>query len=673
MAGAVSAGAYTAGVFDYLIESLQRWEEAKHRNRELLAAGKEEEIDQSVPMHDVVIDVFGGASAGGMTAAIATLGLYEGGRPVYEDGPEASRNRLFDAWVNLNDGAGMDTMQQMLGLEDLKQGRRAFLPEGYSQDHSESGKVKRSDRIVASLLNSQAIDAIANRAVGIQVNRRPGEPEWPSYIAENLEVILTICTLRGVPIELNFGEAPEPGEKEGGEVPAHRMYMHKSIAHFTIDESYSRGKDHLLGLNLATASDQAPGAESEEEAQVARKVLIECAKATGAFPLGLQPRVMEAIPHAYIKAHIIRTFGNPDININWARIPDDFTFTAIDGGTINNEPFDDVIRVLEERYGEDVEQGRVDPEKEDRNYAIIMIDPFPSTSENEQQADYEPAVSVGEVTPLIISAIRRQAMIKEQELSRGFTGDYTRAMVFPVRRSTGEDGKEQKEEFAIACGALDGFGGFFSREFRVHDFFLGRKNAQSFLRKHFSLSRDHVFVQNEQGEEQVRNPLFAGWKPGDPRYERFQYLKGGVPYFPIIPDLRIRDANADDPALNGQLPAKDYPSLSLEKLRKLRRPIRRRVDGIIRTLLWGSLFGKKKTVAREEKDFRKEVKHAVNRHLGSAWYLRYAGYALLLLIAIIFIALLPFILLLYSLLLSWLVRQVFTSIVYDFKKRGLVK
>ena len=56
MAGAVSAGAYTAGVVDYLLESLHLWEKAKKHNTIL---GKEHpEYNHSIPMHDVELAVF---------------------------------------------------------------------------------------------------------------------------------------------------------------------------------------------------------------------------------------------------------------------------------------------------------------------------------------------------------------------------------------------------------------------------------------------------------------------------------------------------------------------------------------------------------------------------------------------------------------------------------------
>ena len=82
MAGAVSAGAYTAGAMDYLLEALDTWEQ--NRNK------------PGVPTHKVVIKVIGGASAGGMTSCITTLALFEGFKFVDKDNPQGAGNRLYD-------------------------------------------------------------------------------------------------------------------------------------------------------------------------------------------------------------------------------------------------------------------------------------------------------------------------------------------------------------------------------------------------------------------------------------------------------------------------------------------------------------------------------------------------------------------------------------------------
>src|ERR1017187_8115128 len=64
MAGAISAGAYTAGVVDFITEALDAWYRAK-------AEGAE------VPQHDVTIEGFSGASAGGLCAALSAVLLLD--------------------------------------------------------------------------------------------------------------------------------------------------------------------------------------------------------------------------------------------------------------------------------------------------------------------------------------------------------------------------------------------------------------------------------------------------------------------------------------------------------------------------------------------------------------------------------------------------------------------
>lgn len=62
MAGAISAGAYTAGVFDFLIQALSEWEKTKTS------------APESVADHRCAITAISGASAGGMTAVLGAIG-----------------------------------------------------------------------------------------------------------------------------------------------------------------------------------------------------------------------------------------------------------------------------------------------------------------------------------------------------------------------------------------------------------------------------------------------------------------------------------------------------------------------------------------------------------------------------------------------------------------------
>lgn len=489
MAGAVSAGAYTAGVIDYLLETLEKWDRAKKLNEEI---GEDNPMyDFSVPMHDVVIEVIGGASAGGMTAAITALAMFEGIKPINDYNPEKQGNKLYDAWVNLNDAKGTPTLEQMLQCGDIL-----------------------AKNEVQSLLNSDPIDAIADNA-GVMAQIK----DLPEYVSANLQVILTITSLRGVPVAVNFFDTKVREQllqfeqekskdvftaTDAKDQPAHRMFVHKGIAHFMVSRTPGQYRPpHVVPF--------------QPEEKVDRDLLLECAKATGAFPLGLRARPLENIRLDYIKAMIYRMFGlhkNPKLEqaLEITTDTDPFSLVAIDGGTINNEPFGEIIEAVEEKA-----------QAEGNPYAIIMIDPFPNFAEDKTKKYKQPS-SLFDLVPNIFGAIRAQAMVKESDLMRGLTGDVTRRMVFP---------KKNDDPYPIACGALDGFGGFFSREFREHDFHLGRYNCQKFLRKHFTIPLDKLDSAK----------VFSDWKSdgNDPRHERFFVPNdlGGPGFYPIIPDMGI--------------------------------------------------------------------------------------------------------------------------------------
>jgi predicted acylesterase/phospholipase RssA len=106
MAGAVSAGAYTAGVMDYLLEALTAYEEKR---------GKD-----GFPSHKVEIPVMGGASAGGMTAIITAAALQQGITPITmplnDPLQERPENILYHSWVDLT---GRDMFSKMLDNSDI--------------------------------------------------------------------------------------------------------------------------------------------------------------------------------------------------------------------------------------------------------------------------------------------------------------------------------------------------------------------------------------------------------------------------------------------------------------------------------------------------------------------------------------------------------------------------
>ncbi len=63
LGGTVSAGAYTAGALDFLIEALDTWSRLRDSG------------DSGAPQHNVVLRVVTGTSGGGVCAAIAARAL----------------------------------------------------------------------------------------------------------------------------------------------------------------------------------------------------------------------------------------------------------------------------------------------------------------------------------------------------------------------------------------------------------------------------------------------------------------------------------------------------------------------------------------------------------------------------------------------------------------------
>jgi predicted acylesterase/phospholipase RssA len=169
LAGAVSAGAYTAGVVDYLFEALDKWQKRKNENL------------PDTPSHNVAIDVIGGASAGGMTAIITAAALHNEIKPVKFPGndeeifAEQPQNKFYHSWVDLLD---KDMFSLMLDTSDISK-----------------------DSEVYSLINADFIDKVADKVVGVDVNNLKS---LPSYVSNELKIFTTLTNLEGFPYEISY-------------------------------------------------------------------------------------------------------------------------------------------------------------------------------------------------------------------------------------------------------------------------------------------------------------------------------------------------------------------------------------------------------------------------------------------------------------------------------------
>jgi hypothetical protein len=236
MAGAVSAGAYTTGVLDFLMEALEEWQKAKDALRTHLAdPAPGSTIENPVPLHDVSIEVFSGASAGGMCAAIASVMVQGNFDHMTNPTSTNTNNTFYETWVNQID------ISKLLTVNDLK-----------------------NDALCVSLLDSSIIDAIAKTAL------TPGAPSPQSFISKSLALFLTLTNVRGVPYQLY--SAPSPTLNEFTTYFADRVQFETTLPGGTT--SCPLAKALPLG----------------QPDKGAWSLLRTAAKASGAFPIFLAPR-----------------------------------------------------------------------------------------------------------------------------------------------------------------------------------------------------------------------------------------------------------------------------------------------------------------------------------------------------------------------------------------------
>src|SRR6266849_2694773 len=198
LAGAISAGAYTAGVLDFLFQALAEWENERDK--------------PGVPDHRVVLKVVAGASAGAIAGALGAIALARGLArreftqeeidDCYPDRhPMHQRFRcvlpsLHRTWVTLPAMvSGADSRGGLLGTDDLDE-----------------------SPVLRSLLNASVLDEIKHSAIE-PLDEQSGRPLAPPvpFIATRLHVYNMISNMRGVPYRIQFGKGTTYGMQTIGD------------------------------------------------------------------------------------------------------------------------------------------------------------------------------------------------------------------------------------------------------------------------------------------------------------------------------------------------------------------------------------------------------------------------------------------------------------------------
>jgi hypothetical protein len=460
MAGAVSGGAYMAGVFDFLMEALNEWQKLKDDPR------------ADVPRHDVFISAISGTSAGGITAALGLVALAGGIRSVEAPSvdPKSPPIRrvlppLYDLWVKKLKLCGsreepVDSRVPTEGLAPLN-----------------TGDIQPG-RMPASLLNSEVVTRIARDSMS---SIRPTGRKL-AYFTAPTNLFLTHTNLDGIPYPIEFAE--------GGK---YSMLMHEGRTHFAIDdlgswpfpaecrwlETWNDLGTPVRLRNLGTLA----GSPTDRPLAQPFEALTQATLTTSAFPFGFSARQIAADPATLrarampfeagsfpetlkIKQQDLRSAGPEGKEAH---------FVCIDGGALNNEPFELVrwaIRNTNDR------QNAHDPETADR--AVILIAPFPpqSTSDFKELGKKVRDLSMGFIGRTLVPALLNHARFKATDLITAVDPKvYSRYLVSPSRPGAGG-------QPPLASSPLYAFAGFLDEQIREYDFQLGRRNCQQFLRRH---------------------------------------------------------------------------------------------------------------------------------------------------------------------------------------------
>ncbi|WP_330985931.1 MULTISPECIES: patatin-like phospholipase family protein [Enterobacterales] len=463
MAGAISAGCYTAGVLDFLFEALDAWENEKLKP------------DSSIPRHKVRVRVIAGASAGSMNAAIAAGALrykYPPLRPGMD--PGLLNNPFYSGWVKDID------INKLLTVDDLEQ----------------SGVVK-------SLLNCDVLQAITNKALDYSA-----EVTERAWLHERVRYIFTQTSLQGIPYFF-----PITGNSTAGQA----MTLHKTWSSFSVGYQANkpikrRPDDVVLDPSFVKKTAIASWVE-----------LGNAALASGAFPLALAPRYEKRNPQTLSYRFVTTTAPESnEVKIRqlfpeWDShppVPLSVNEYIVDGGVMDNEPMELARKEMAGLACSNPRDGI------SARRAVIMIDPFPQSAKSGREEPPAPFTILNSITGLF-SAAFEQLRFNPDDLALAMDEKvYSRYLIAPVRSEDGN--RREPDNTAIASGSLGGFGGFLSEEYRHHDYTLGRRNCQQFLREYFSLPQgNRLFLAGDRhvptgkGEYPLI-PLAASVQPQEP-------------------------------------------------------------------------------------------------------------------------------------------------------------
>jgi len=465
LAGTVSAGAYTAGVLDYVIEALDGWTAAK-------ATG-----DPDAPPHNVAISTIGGASGGAINGAV----LLRAGSFEFPHGAVAA-NPLFNAWA----GPSCVTLDKLLAPGRAKSGAGPL-----------------------ALFNTSAIESQV-----ATILKTGGKPKNRPYLTNPLRLIASIGNLAGIPYRL----ASRGDTSLGLDMTAHADYVRFALA---VTDGCAR-PDASPRKDEYALSGQSP---------LNWDRLGDAALATSAFPIAFDARKVErTIEQLIYRAVLVPGAQGADDEViplvpASDRLPDDLvrsgktSATAVDGGTMDNEPIGVVRQELAGLGARNPRQGS------DAHRAVLLVDPFADRGTQPKAPQ-----SIFDLVGQVLGLFMQQARYKPEDLALAHQPTvFSRYLIAP--KANNAEGSP-----ALSAGALYGFLGFLDQRLLVHDFELGRYDAYLFLTQDFRVPSDNVVVNGAAWTAAQRQTYTSGKGyayAGQPENE-----KDFLPIIPLVASLR---------------------------------------------------------------------------------------------------------------------------------------
>ena len=478
LGGTVSAGGYTAGVLDFLFEALDAWEAAK-KNGGTAANGSMLKPSE-VANHNIKIRVIAGTSGGALNGLIAARALryqYQAApgtaktyNPADHGAAPYSENPFYNTWVNELD------IKSFLATTDLANGAP-----------------------VASLLNAEPLEQAARNVLGYS-----GPRVGRGYVSDWLQVLLTYSNVPGVPYRQSFG----------GNTQAREYFTrHADFVRYAVN--YSDPQNPLR--SWAVDATVLPSNVSWGE-------YLNNFLGTAAFPIGLPARVVARPATDYRYRFVMVPGANGMTQAAWlapewqlllgGTPPASYAFPSADGGCTNNQPIELARQLL---VGT---SGVLKHTSTEANRAIILVDPFTETPDMGSIPKPGQAIPLLSLLPRLVSMLVQSNRFSSSDSALFLNNSvYSHFLIAPRKGIlTGSE--------ALASTSLAAFLGFMSKAFRHHDYMLGRRNCQQFLRDVFVLAKT--------------NPIFSG--------NTSQIGQTPTGELPIIPLFASTDKVQPDPA-----------------------------------------------------------------------------------------------------------------------------